>query len=104
MDARRFVIGSHQWARMQAHGLGLKAHPKRTGSDPRLFMEAVFWTARSGVFAIIFKDLYDQPEMKVAMIPPLGHHVVMPCRAADGTLVKVHRAGQGAKGRHPVRP
>jgi hypothetical protein len=32
----------------------------------------------------MFNDLSDQPDMEMAMI--------------DGTIVKVHRAGQGAKG------
>lgn len=116
MDTSRFVIRDHQWAKMEPHCLGLKAHPGRTGSDARLFMEAVFWIARTGspwrdlppgfgnwntiyrrfrdwaragVFERMFNDLSDRPDMEMAMI--------------DGTIVKVHRAGQGAKGGLSVR-
>ncbi|MEM1361612.1 MAG: IS5 family transposase [Pseudomonadota bacterium] len=111
MDTSRFVIRDHQWVKMEPHCLGLKAHPGRTGSDARLFMEAIFWIARTGspwrdlppgfgnwntlnrrfrdwaragVFERIFNALSDQPDMEMAMI--------------DGMIVKVHRAGQGAKG------
>ena len=45
--------------------------------------------ARAGVFERMFNDLSDQPDMEMAMI--------------DGTIVKVHRAGQGAKGGLSVR-
>jgi len=96
MDTSRFVIRDHQWAKMEPQCLGLKAHPGRTGSDARLFMEAVFWIARtgspwrdlppgfgnwntiyhrfrdwarSGVFERMFNDLSDQPDMEMAMIP-----------------------------------
>ena len=49
MDTSRFVIRDHQWAKMEPHCLGLKSHPGRTGSDARIFMEAVFWIARTGL-------------------------------------------------------
>ena len=48
MDTSRFVIRDHQWAKMVPHCVGLKENPGRTGSDPRLFMEAVFRIARTG--------------------------------------------------------
>lgn len=111
MDTSRFVITDRQWAKIEPHCLGLKAHPGRTGSDPRLFLEAVFWIARTGaqwrdlppgfgkwntvyrrfrdwakagVFDRIFNALSSDPDMEVAMI--------------DGTIVKVHRSAQGSKG------
>ncbi|MCR9196627.1 MAG: IS5 family transposase [Hyphomonas sp.] len=111
MDEKRFVITDRQWELMEPHCLGLKAHPGRTGSDPRLFLEAVFWIARTGaqwrdlpsefgkwntiyrrfrdwaragVFDRVFNALSDEPDMEVAMI--------------DATIVKVHRHGQGSKG------
>ncbi len=111
MDTSRFVITDQQWAKMELHCLGLKAHPGRTGADARLFLEAVFWIARTGapwrdlpmgfgnwntvyrrfrdwaragVFDRIFNALSDDPDMEMAMV--------------DATIVKVHRAGQGSKG------
>lgn len=116
MDRSRFIITDHQWAKAEPHCLGLKAHPGRTGQDTRLFLEAVFWIARTGapwrdlpegfgnwntvyrrfrdwaragVFDRIFNALSDEPDMEMAMV--------------DATIVKVHRAGQGSKGGLSVR-
>jgi len=48
MHRSRFIITDRQWARMEPHCRGRKQDPGRTGSDPRLFLEAVFWIARTG--------------------------------------------------------
>jgi len=117
MSEERFVITDRQWALMEPQCLGKKTDPGRTGSDGRLFLEAVFWIARTGspwrdlpprfgkwntvfkrfrdwvkagVFQRIFDALSDEPDMELAMI--------------DGTIVKVHRHGQGAKGGLKARP
>jgi len=116
MDTRRFVIADRQWEQMEPHCLGRKKDPGRTGSDPRMFLEAVFWIARTGapwrdlplgfgnwntiyrrfrdwaragVFESIFNAVSGDPDMEMAMI--------------DATIVKVHRAGQGSKGGLSVR-
>ena len=117
MTGDRFVITDRQWALIEPHCLGKKADPGRTGGDGRLFLEAVLWIARTGspwrdlpvyfgkwntvfkrfrdwvkadVFHRIFAAVSDQPDMEFAMI--------------DGTIVKVHRHGQGAKGGLKARP
>ena len=91
--------------------------PGRTGGEGRLFLEAVLWRARTGgpwrdlppgfgdwnsvferfrywveagVFQRIFDALSDEPDMEFAMI--------------DGTIIKVHRHGQGAKGGLKISP
>ena len=111
MIADRFVLSDRQWALIEPHCLGKKTDPGRTGGDGRLFLEAVLRIARTGapwrdlppgfgnwnsvfkrfrdwvkgdVFERIFDALSDEPDMEFAMI--------------DGTIVKVHRHGQGAKG------
>ena len=111
MIADRFVLSDRQWSLIEPHCLGKKTDPGRTGGDGRLFLEAVLWIARTGapwrdlpsdfgnwnsvfkrfrdwvkadVFQRIFDGLSDEPDMEFAMI--------------DGTIVKVHRHGQGAKG------
>ena len=102
---------------MAPHCLGKPSEPGRSGGDNRRFLEAVPWIARTGspwrdlpavfgrwttvfnryrdwvkadVFQRLFEACSDQPDLEFAMI--------------DGTIVKVHRHGQGAKGGHMARP
>ena len=116
MNESRFVLKDHQWERIKPHCHGLASHPGRTGGDARLFLEAVFWVARTGapwrdlpvsfgrwntvyrrfrdwarrgVFDRIFEAVSGDPDMEMAMI--------------DGTIVKAHRHSQGAKGGLSVR-
>ncbi len=113
----RMMLTDAQWAKMEPHCLGKKSDPGRTGGDGRLFLEAVLWIVRTGapwrdlpetfgnwnsvfiwfrywvqrdVFKRIFDAVSDEPDMEYAMI--------------DGTIVKVHRHGQGAKGGLKARP
>jgi transposase len=113
----RTILTDAQWAKMEPHCLGKKSDPGRTGGDGRLFLEAVLWIARTGapwrdlpeafgnwntvfkrfrywvkldVFQRIFDAVSDEPDMEFAMI--------------DGTIVKVHRHGQGSKGGLKARP
>ncbi|MDZ5648044.1 IS5 family transposase [Nitrospirillum sp. BR 11828] len=107
----RFVLTDAQWAKMEPHCLGKPSDPGRSGSDNRLFIEAVLWIARTSspwrdlpasfgkwntifkryrdwvkadVFIRLFEACSDEPDMEYAMV--------------DATIVKVHRHGQGAKG------
>lgn len=111
MLSDRFMISDKQWELIDPHCLGKKSDPGRSGSDARLFIEAVLWIARTGapwrdlpaefgkwnsvfkrfrywvkrdVFHIIFRDLSIDSDFEYTMI--------------DGTICKVHRHGQGAKG------
>ena len=113
----RLCLTDAQWAKMEPHCLGKASDPGRTGSDGRLFLEAVLWIARTGspwrdlpshfgkwntafkrfrdwvkadVFKRIFDAVSDEPDMECAMV--------------DATIVKVHRHGQGAKGGLRARP
>jgi transposase len=117
MEQVRLVLRDDQWERMEAHCLGKPSDPGRSGKDNRLFVEAVLWIARTGspwrdlppvfgkwnsvfvrfrdwvradVFQRLFDAVSDDPDMECAMI--------------DGTIVKVHRHGQGAKGGLRARP
>ncbi len=112
----RMCLTDAQWAKMEPHCLGKATDPGRTGSDGRLFLEAVLWIVRTGgpwrdlpaqfgawdtvygrfrywkkrnVFKTLFEAVSDEPDMEYAMI--------------DATIVRVHRHGQGAKGGLKIR-
>lgn len=107
----RYILTDAQWAKMEPFCLGKVTDRGRSGQDNRLFLEAVLWIARTGspwrdlpphfgkwntvfkryrdwvkagVFATIFASVNEDVDLEYAMI--------------DGTIVKVHRHGQGAKG------
>ena len=113
----RFILTDAQWTKMQPFCLGKATDPGRTGSDGRLFLEAVLWITRTGspwrdlppsfgnwnsvfkrfrdwvkagVFKRMFGAVSDEPDMEYAMV--------------DATIVRVHRHGQGAKGGPRIRP
>ena len=48
MPIDRYIITDRQWALMEPHCLGKTSDPGRTGGDGRLFLEGVFWIARTG--------------------------------------------------------
>ena len=111
-----FLLNDYQWRLIEPYCLGKKSDPGRTGKNTRLFLEAVLWIARTGspwrdlpaefgkwnsvfvrfrhcvkrdVFHNIFKALSTDSDFEYTMI--------------DGTVCKVHRHGQGAKGGLVVR-
>ena len=112
----RFVLTDAQWALMAPFCLGKRTDPGRTGSDGRMFVEAVLWIVRTGspwrdlppafgkwntvakrfrywvkagVFERMFNALSGDPDLEYAMV--------------DATIVRVHRHGLGAKGGHEPR-
>ena len=113
----RTTLTDTQWAIIAPHCLGRESDPGRTGPEPRRFVEAVLWIARTGcpwrdlpeafgkwnsvfkrvrrwvkadAFYRIFRALAEDADFEYAMI--------------DGSIVKVHRHGQGAKGGLRARP
>ena len=115
MDRR--LLNDAQWARIAPLLPGKKGDPGRPGADNRLFVEAVLWVVRAGtpwrdlpaafgkwysvwrrfrrwalkgVFERVFKELSQDPDFEYALI--------------DGTIIKVHRHGTGAKGGLESRP
>ena len=72
-----------------------RAHGRTVARSAALLRELVFgvrfrrW-ALKGVFERVFKELSGEPDFEYALI--------------DGTIVKVHRHGTGAKGGLTIRP
>jgi len=113
----RNVLSDTQWQRVAPLLPGKPGDPGRSAGDNRLFLEAVLWIARTGspwrdlherfgnwnsvfrrfrrwaekgVFENLFKSLSDEPDFEYAII--------------DGTIVRVHQHGAGARGGLKIRP
>ncbi len=112
----RTVLTDAQWKRIAPLLPGKKGDPGRSGDDNRRSLEGILWIVRTGapwrdlpdvfgnwftvwkrfrrwalkgVFEKVFKVLSGEPDMEYALI--------------DGTIVKVHRHGAGAKGGLKIR-
>jgi len=110
-------LNDRQWKAIEPHCLGKQGDPGQTGGDGRLFLEAVLWIARTGApwrdlpeyygnwnsvfkrfrrwaqrgaFERIFSALSEDADFEYVMV--------------DGSIVRVHRHGQGAKGGPKLRP
>ena len=113
----RAVLEDSQWDKIAPLLPGKPGDPGRTAADNRIFLEAVLWIARTGapwrdlpdefglwnsvfrrfrrwalkgVFERVFIALSGDPDFEYAMI--------------DGTIVRVHQHGTGAKGGLAARP
>jgi transposase len=113
----RTVLGDAQWRRIEVLLPGKNGDPGVTGRDNRLFLEGVLWIARTGapwrdlpekygnwnsvwrrfrrwalrgIFERIFAALADDRDFEYVMI--------------DGTIVRVHQHGTGAKGGLKIKP
>ncbi len=113
----RSMLSDEQWARVAPLLPGKPGDPGRSGADNRLFLEAVPWMARvgapwrdlpgtfgpwntvfrrfrrwasQGVFERLFRALAGDPDFEYALV--------------DGTIVRVHQHGTGAKGGLALRP
>ena len=112
----RSVLNDVQWERVAPLLPGKPGDPGRSGADNRRFLEAVLWVARTGapwrdvhpefgcwnsifrrfrrwarkgVFEKIFNSLSGDPDFEYAII--------------DGTILRVHQHGTGARGGLKIR-
>jgi transposase len=112
----RTVLTDAQWDRIAPHLPGKEGDPGRSGEDNRRFLEGVLWIVRTGApwrdlpecfgkwssvwkrfrrwalkgtFEMVFEAVSADPDFEYALI--------------DGTIVKVHRHGTGAKGGLKIR-
>ena len=113
----RRVLSDAQWEKVAPLLPGKPGDPGRSGDDNRLFLEGVLWVARTGspwrdlpvefgswnsvfqrfrrwgrkgVFESLFKALSGNPDFEYAII--------------DGTIIRVHQDGTGARGGLKIRP
>jgi transposase len=113
----RWILNDEQWERVAPLLPGKPGDPGRSASDNRIFFEAVLWMARvgapwrdlpetfgnwntafrrfrrwaqKGVFERLFQVLSGDPDFEYALI--------------DGTIIRVHQHGTGAKGGLTIRP
>lgn len=113
----RDLLNDEQWERIAPLLPGKEGDPGRTAEDNRLFLEALLWLVRTGapwrdlpehfgkwysvwkrfrrwsengVFERVFQELSGDPDFEYALV--------------DGTIVKLHRHGTGAKGGLRSRP
>jgi transposase len=112
----RLMLSDAQWDRIAPLLPGKVGDPGRSAADNRMFLEAVLWMARvgapwrdlpamfgnwnsvfqrfrrwavKGVFERLFQVLSGDPDFEYALI--------------DGTIVRVHQHGTGAKGGLTIR-
>ena len=110
-------MNAAQWAIIAPFSLGKKSDPGQTGRDPRLFVEAVLWIVRTGAqwrelpaefgkWHSVFKRFRNwvRADIFYRMFKALAKGADFEYAMIDGTIVKVHRSGQGAKGGLSARP
>ncbi len=113
----RRVLTDAQWAIIEPFCLGKTSDPGQTGRDPRLFMEALLWIVRTGAqwrelpgefgnWNSVFKRFrrWVKADTFYRMFKALSADADFDYVMIDGTIVKVHRSGQSAKGGLKARP
>ena len=113
----RTTLTDTQWSIIAPHCLGREDDPGRTGPDPRRFVEAVLWIARTGCpwrdlpeafgkWNSVFKRFrrWVKADAFYRMFRALAEDADFEYAMIDGSIVKVHRHGQGAKGGLRARP
>ena len=113
----RLALSDAQWEKVAPLLPGKPEDPGRTGDNNRMCLEGILWIARTGspwrdlpsefgkwnsvfqrfrrwarggVFESLFKSLSGDPDFEYAII--------------DGTIVRVHQDGTGARGGLKIRP
>ena len=112
----RDVLRDEQWERIAPLLPGKVGDPGRSGSDNRLFMEAVLYIARTGG---PWRDLPDRfgnwnsnfqrfrrwakKEVFDQVFAALSGDLDFEYAMVDGTIIRVHQHGTGAKGGLRIR-
>lgn len=113
----RRVLTDAQWAIIEPFCPGKPGYPAQTGGDPRLFMEAVLWIVCTGAqwrelpdefgkWNSVFKRFrrWVRADAFYRMFKALAADADFEYTMIDGSIVNIHRSGQGAKGGPRARP
>jgi transposase len=113
----RTVLKDTQWERIAPLLPGKDGDPGRSGQDNRLFVEAVLWLVRAGApwrdlppqfgkWSSVWKRFRRWAEKGVfeRIFHTLSQDLDFEYALIDGTIVKVHRHGTGAKGGLKIKP
>ena len=113
----RRVLSNAQWVIIEPYCLGKSTDPGQTGRDTRLFVEAVLFIVRTGAqwrelpvefgkWNSVFKRFrrWVKADTFYRMFKALASDADLEYAMIDGSIVKVHRSGQGAKGGLFARP
>jgi transposase len=111
------ILTDEQWQRVAALLPGKATDPGATAKDNRLFLEGVLWIARTGApwrdlpdtFGLwnsvwrrfrrwALKGVFERVFNRLSADPDFEYVIV------DGTIVRVHQHGTGAKGGPKIRP
>lgn len=113
----RRVISDEHWTIIEPFCQGKSTDRGRTGRDTRLFVEAVLWIVRTGAqwrelpeefgkWNTVFKRFrrWVEGDVFYRMFKALSSDSDFEYTMIDGSIIKVHRSGQGAKGGLFARP
>jgi transposase len=108
---RRHEVSDEQWATIERHLPGKKSDPGRTAQDNRLFINAVFWIARTGSpwrdlperfgpWGTVYKRFSRWCKRGVwgQVLEALGGNDELSNLLLDSTVVRAHQHAAGAKG------
>ena len=106
----RRVLNDEQSAIIEPYCLGETTDPGQTGRASRQFVEAVLWIVRTGAqwhelpsefgkWNSVFKQFrrWVKADISHLMFKALSWDADPEYAMIDGTMVKVHRSGQGSK-------
>ena len=112
----RRALTDVQWEKIAPELPGKKGDPGRSGTDNRLFIEAVLWIARTGApwrdlpkgfgkWTTVYtrywrwaaKGIWESLFNKIAEEPDFEYVII------DGTIIRVHQHGTGARGGLSIR-
>jgi putative transposase len=111
LSMRRHELTDEQWTAIESHVPGKKNDPGRTARDNRLFVNAVFWIARTGApwrdlperfgpWGTVYKRFSRWCKRGVwgRVLEAVGEDREVSNLLLDSTIIRAHQHAAGAKG------